>query len=78
MNREKYESLSLAALKDIAKARGMKGTSGLRKGDLIQLMLVEDQKAEGESAKAAEQDENRQEKEELKQHKEEMCIRDRR
>ena len=70
MNREKYESLSLAALKDIAKARGMKGTSGLRKGDLIQLMLVEDQKAEGESAKAAEQDENRQEKEELKQHKE--------
>ncbi|WP_343249986.1 transcription termination factor Rho [Diplocloster hominis] len=74
MNREKYESLSLAALKDIAKARGMKGTSGMRKGDLIQLMLAEDQKAEGESAKAAEQDEARPEKEELKQDKEEKRV----
>ena len=29
--REKYESLSLAVLKDLAKARGMKGISTLRK-----------------------------------------------
>ncbi|MBU9744380.1 transcription termination factor Rho [Lachnospiraceae bacterium ASD3451] len=71
MNREKYESLSLAALKDIAKARGMKGTSGMRKGDLIQLMLAEDQKAEGEPATAAGQEEAAQEKEEMKQDKEE-------
>ena len=28
--REKYESLSLAVLKDLAKARGMKGISTLR------------------------------------------------
>ena len=29
--REKYESLSLATLKDLAKARGLKGISTLRK-----------------------------------------------
>ena len=29
--REKYESLSLATLKDLAKARGLKGVSALRK-----------------------------------------------
>ena len=29
--REKYESLSLATLKDLAKARGLKGVSGIEK-----------------------------------------------
>ena len=46
--REKYESLSLAVLKDLAKARGMKGISTLRKPALIERMLEEDAK---ESAK---------------------------
>ncbi len=40
--REKYESLSLAVLKDLAKARGMKGISTLRKPALIERMLEED------------------------------------
>ena len=42
--REKYESLSLATLKDLAKARGLKGISTLRKPDLIERMLQEDEK----------------------------------
>jgi len=42
--REKYESLSLAILKDLAKARGMKGTSALRKAQLIEAMLEQDEK----------------------------------
>ena len=42
--REKYESLSLSVLKDLAKARGLKGVSALRKPALIERMLEEDQK----------------------------------
>lgn len=42
--REKYESLSLAVLKDLAKARGLRGISTLRKEALIERMLEEDEK----------------------------------
>lgn len=42
--REKYESLSLVVLKDLAKARGMKGISTMKKGELIDRMLQEDEK----------------------------------
>ena len=42
--REKYESLGLADLKAIAKARGLKGTSTMKKADLVELMLAEDHK----------------------------------
>ncbi len=42
--REKYESLSLGALKDIAKARGLKGISTLKKSELVERMLQEDEK----------------------------------
>lgn len=42
--KEKYESFALAELKEIAKARGMKGISGMKKSDLIQMMLQEDEK----------------------------------
>ena len=49
--REKYESLSLATLKELAKARGLKGISVLRKPELIERMLQEDEreKASGEN-----------------------------
>lgn len=46
--REKYESLALADLKEIAKARGMKRISGLKKAELIELMLDEDEKDKAE------------------------------
>ena len=42
--REKYESLPLATLKDLAKARGIKGISTVKKAELVELMLQEDEK----------------------------------
>ena len=42
--REKYESLSLTVLKELAKARGMRGISAMKKGDLIAAMLEQDEK----------------------------------
>lgn len=44
--REKYESLSLAALKDVAKARGIKLPSGLKKAEIVDRMLSEDEKTQ--------------------------------
>ena len=42
--REKYESLALADLKEIAKARGIKGTSTMKKAQIVEAMLKEDEK----------------------------------
>ena len=50
--REKYESLSLATLKDLAKARGLKGISTLRKPELIERMLEEDEKERASAGSA--------------------------
>ena len=44
MTREKYESLPLATLKDLAKARKMRGISTMKKGELIDAMLALDEK----------------------------------
>ena len=52
--REKYESLSLATLKDLAKARGLRGISTLRKPELIERMLQEDEKESQTNPEAAE------------------------
>ena len=42
--REKYESLSAVVLRDLAKARGLKNISALKKSELIELMLAEDER----------------------------------
>ena len=42
--REKYESLSLTVLKDLAKARNIKGVTGMKKAELVERMLEEDEK----------------------------------
>ena len=42
--REKYESLALAQLKELAKIRGIKGTTAMKKADLVEAMLKEDEK----------------------------------
>ncbi len=42
--REKYESLSLATLKDLAKSRGIPKVSGMKKADVVEAMLAEDAK----------------------------------
>lgn len=47
--KEKYESLSLAVLRDVAKSRGIKGTSTMRKEAVIQVMLAEDEKERAQS-----------------------------
>ncbi|HAS21300.1 MAG TPA: transcription termination factor Rho, partial [Lachnospiraceae bacterium] len=44
MTKERYETLALHDLKEIAKARGMKGTSTLKKADLIEALLKQDEK----------------------------------
>ena len=49
--REKYESLSLAVLKDLAKARDIKGLSGLKKEQIVELMLAEDEKDKAKKEK---------------------------
>ena len=49
--REKYESLSAFVLKDLAKARGIKGVSSLKKGQIIERMLEEDAKEVEEAEK---------------------------
>lgn len=50
--REKYESLPLATLRDLAKARGLKGISTMKKAELVERMLEEDEK-EKQAAKEA-------------------------
>ena len=44
--REKYESLSLTVLRDVAKNRGIKGISSMRKEAVIEAMIAEDEKAQ--------------------------------
>ena len=66
--REKYESLSLTVLKDLAKARGLKGVSSMKKGELVEAMLAEDEKEKAEakaSATAESQEEPKSPKDEL-------------
>ena len=71
--REKYESLSLATLKDLAKARGLKGISTLRKPELIERMLEEDEKEKASAGSAESKNtEHRQEE----SGREESCARE--
>ncbi len=57
MTRERYESLAIADLKEIAKTRGIKGTSKLNKSDLIDAMMELDRKESEESGGTKEADE---------------------
>lgn len=61
--REKYESLALADLKGIAKARGMKGVSTMKKAQLVEAMLAQDEKdkAAKQPSPAGEEQSGRQE-----------------
>ncbi|MCC8029343.1 MAG: transcription termination factor Rho [Lachnospiraceae bacterium] len=59
--KEKYESLSLAILKDLAKARGMKRISTLKKAELIERMLQQDELDAKASQSAGQENENQKE-----------------
>ena len=52
MTREKYEALSVTVLKELAKARGMKNISALKKKEVIERMLAEDAKQEAAKAQS--------------------------
>ncbi len=53
--REKYESLALVQLKELAKVRGLKGTSTMKKAEIVEAMLAEDERLKKEEeARAAE------------------------
>ena len=63
--REKYESLSVVALKDLAKARGLKNISALKKAEVVDAMVAEDRRLEQikkHEEEAARQKENTREK----------------
>ena len=53
--REKYESLPLTTLRDLAKARGIRGISTMRKAELVERMLEEDEKDKAAAAEAKEE-----------------------
>ena len=46
--REKYESLALVDLKAVAKARGLRGISAMKKDELVEAMLAADEKDKAE------------------------------
>ena len=71
MTREKYESLPLATLKDLAKARKMRGISTMKKSNLIDAMLAQDEKEKQEVAQAEAKEEV---KESFKEKKEETDV----
>ena len=71
MTREKYESLPLTTLKELAKARRMKGISTMKKSDLIDAMLVLDEQEEQEEARTEAKEEV---KEVMKEKREETDL----
>ena len=59
--REKYENLSAVVLRDLAKARGLKNISGMKKSDLVDLMVAEDERqSKEENTKQREQTSQRE------------------
>ncbi|MCR1843204.1 transcription termination factor Rho [Murimonas intestini] len=61
--REKYESLSAAALKELAKARGLRHISGLRKSEVIERMLEADTKENGSDGSVSQPEEKKENRE---------------
>ncbi len=48
--REKYESLALAQLRELAKVRGIKGAATMKKAEVVDAMLAEDEKDKSATA----------------------------
>lgn len=66
--REKYESLSVTVLREVAKSRGLKHLSGLKKSELVDRMVAEDERIASEK-KPAEKTEVKQQAEDNQQEK---------
>lgn len=68
--REKYETLALADLKEVAKARGIKGTSTMKKAQVVEAMLLQDEKDKEEKTESADRSETKERKAEPQTGKE--------
>lgn len=62
--KEKYESLALVQLRELAKVRGLKGTSSMKKADLVEAMLAEDERQKNQETEIVPKRETAQPKEE--------------
>ena len=60
--REKYESLALTQLKELAKVRGIKGVSAMKKNDVVEAMLALDEKEKTEKEKTEKEKQDKAEK----------------
>lgn len=56
--REKYETLAVGVLKDLAKSRGIKGVAKLKKQEVIEAMLALDEQENQQQAEAQDKPEN--------------------
>ena len=65
--REKYESLSVTVLRDIAKTRGIKHTSTMKKAELVEAMLAEDVRTASVSPEESKVQEEKTEQEHVRQ-----------
>ena len=63
--KEKYESLALVQLRELAKVRGLKGTSSMKKAELVEAMLAEDERVKKQEAENAPVQETAQENGEI-------------
>ncbi len=72
--KEKYESLSVTVLRDLAKARGLKHLSGLKKSELVEVMLAEDKKEAGDVKEEKENKEAKEAEEETKPESEGKAL----
>lgn len=78
MMKEKYESLSAAELKAVAKARGLKHLSGLKKSEVVARMLEADEEEKAEREKCEKEKTEKTEKIEktVKMEKEDNKVED--
>ena len=62
--RERYETLKIGDLREIARSRGIKGVTALKKSEIIDLMCELDEKEKAEAARAAKAQEEKAKEEE--------------
>ena len=72
--REKYESLALADLREIAKSRGIRGTSAMKKADVVEAMLQLDEQEKKKSVEAPQSEPTKEAGEEKKSENKETIF----
>ncbi|MGN0155995.1 MAG: transcription termination factor Rho [Lachnospiraceae bacterium] len=72
--REKYESLALADLREIAKSRGIRGTSAMKKADVVEAMLQLDEEEKKKSVEVPQSESAKEAGEEKKAENKETIF----